>query len=153
MALCSWLVSIIVLHFLSGPLLPSSSSIHSNSRKKKAIAAGRPKKEKLGSTSLFIHFPLQIQQAFSQLSFSLTTAMALDTAASLSFLLLCLKIMSTVWKEGNLSQGKIHPERTLRPFSRAQSIFVTINSIIPRLETGKLLYWQQGDYDFVEYLL
>lgn len=86
-------------------------------REKKAIAAGWPKKEKLGSTSLFIHFPLQIQKAFSQLSFSLTTAMALDTAASLSFLLLCLKIMPTVWREGNLSQvqgEKIQPERTLQ---------------------------------------
>lgn len=65
-------------------------------KKKGAIAAGGLKKEKLGSTSLFIHFPLQIQQAFSQPSFSLTTAMALDTAASLSFLLLCSEIMSTV---------------------------------------------------------
>lgn len=116
-----------------------SSSIHSNrcTHKKKAIAAGWPKKETLGSTSsahsLSIANPTGI---LSQLSFPLTTAMALDTAASLSFLLLCLKIMPTVWREENLRQvqGKIQSERTW-PFIRTPSILVTINNIITRLET------------------
>lgn len=71
----------------------------------------------------------------SQLSFPLTTAMALDTAASLSFLLLCLKIMPTVWGEENLRQvqGKIQSERTWL-FIRTPSILVTINNITTRLE-------------------
>lgn len=38
----------------------------------------------------------------TQLSFPQTTAMVLDRATSLSFLLLCLKIMPTVYREGNL---------------------------------------------------
>ena len=102
--------------------------------------------------SLSIANPIGI---LSQLSSSLTTAMALDTAVSLSFLPLCLKIMPTVWSEGNWRQvqGKIQPERTLWPSRRSLSIFMTTNILILRLDTRKLLYWQCRHCNFEDYLV
>lgn len=113
---------------------------------KKAISAGRPKKEKLGSTSSFIHFPLQIQQAFSLSSpFLLTTAMALDTAASLSFLLLCLKIMPTVWREKNLKQvqEKNKPKR-ISTIQQSTSIFICDYQQFHQKRNRELLFWPRG---------
>lgn len=60
--------------------------------------------------------------------FSLTTAMALATAARLSFLPLCLKIMSTVRRESGEEGG-------IPPLSCRRSVSMTIICIVQRLQT------------------
>lgn len=94
----AWLVSIALLPFSNrSPLHLLSLSIDSPQKERKKekktkrgplLLAGHEEK-KLGSTSLFVHFPLQIQQAFSHLCLPPppTTAMTLAAAAALSFLL------------------------------------------------------------------
>lgn len=126
-------------HFLSFFLLhPPSILIDAPQKKRPFLPAGqkknrkgKKKKKQLGSTFLFIHFPLQIRQAFSLLSFSPTTAMALDTAASLSSLL-------CVWRWCPLSYRKFKVKsRQTEPIRRAWLVFVTTENIIQMLETKK----------------
>lgn len=139
----SWLLSITVLPFCTGLLFFQSVLIDSPQKKKErkkekikgAIAAGWSKrgeknKKRRSLARLLCSFIFHCKSNRHSLSspFSLTTAMALATAARLSFLPLCLKIMSTVRRESGGVGG-------IPPLSCRRSVSMTIICIVQRLQT------------------
>ena len=165
MAVCSWRVSIAVLPLTyrfpssSSTSSSSSSSIHSNrctakKKKKGPLLLAGQKKKKLGSTSLFIHFPLQIQQAFSQLSFSPdhSYGFGYSSESVLSPFVFEDKVHCLKGKGIKVQGKKILKNPTWRDhWGEHGNMCVIFNIVTPGLETGKLLYWQ-WDCNFVEYL-
>ena len=137
-------------------LLLPSILIDAPQRKKKKgplLLAGQ-KKKKLGSTSLFIHFPLQIQQAFSQLSFSPdhSYGFGYSSESVLSPFVFEDKVHCLKGKGIKVQGKKNFKNPTWRDhWGEHGNMCVIFNIVTPGLETGKLLYWQ-WDCNFVEYL-
>lgn len=102
---------------------------------KKFIIAGWPKERTAWLSFLFIHFPFANPTVILSALPSLTTTMALDTAAGLSFFPLCFSIMPTVLK----SKEEIRSKKDWRA-----KYLISERSQLRRLKLASAQFGQTG---------